>query len=219
MDICLSTIALAALSPLFCLVIPLLRLTGEYQVFYVQQRIGRGDKPFGLYKFATMLKDSPSIGAGELTLPHDPRVLPVGSFLRKTKINELPQLFNVIRGDMSLVGPRPQTPSYHEMYTVELKAKLKSIRPGLSGIGSIMFRDEEKIFSLQEDPSYFDEAVVAPYKSVIELWFVENAGVTMYVKVLLVTILVVVFPQINPQRFFPSLPPPPKLLESFLGRW
>ena len=220
MDIGLSTIALCALAPLFCLVIPLLRVTGENQIFYIQQRIGRGDKPFGLYKFATMVMDAPAIGTRELTLPNDPRVLPVGYYLRKTKINELPQLFNVLRGDMSLVGPRPQTRSYHDLYTKELRDRLNSIRPGLSGIGSIIFRDEETILSNRKDPRHFDETVMAPYKSALELWFVENAGVKMYFKVILATLLVVIFPRFNARRFFfATLPPPPRILESSLGRW
>ena len=88
-----------------------LRLTGEGEVFFLQERVGKDGKPFKLYKFATMLKNSPNMGTGTVTLKHDPRVLPVGRFLRKTKINELPQLLNILIGDMSVVGPRPQANS------------------------------------------------------------------------------------------------------------
>jgi lipopolysaccharide/colanic/teichoic acid biosynthesis glycosyltransferase len=89
----------------------LLKLTGEGEVFYIQPRTGKGGKPFGLIKLATMLKDSPNLPGGEVTLANDPRVLPLGRFLRKTKLNELPQLWNIFKGEMSFVGPRPLVPA------------------------------------------------------------------------------------------------------------
>ena len=108
-DIIVSSIALIVVSPLFIPIIILLRLTGEGKVFYIQQRIGKRGLPFGLYKFATMLENSPNMSGGDVTSGNDPRVLPMGKFLRKSKINELPQLLNIINGEMSLVGPRPMT--------------------------------------------------------------------------------------------------------------
>ena len=133
LDILLSGLALLVLSPLLVPVAIALRLTGEGEVFFIQQRVGRGGQPFGLYKFATMLKDSPNIGTGELTVHNDPRVLPVGRFLRKSKINELPQLINVLIGDMSIAGPRPQTPRCFAAFPPAMQDRIKQVRPGLSG--------------------------------------------------------------------------------------
>ena len=102
LDVVLSFLSLVVLAPLLLPVVVILRFTGEGEVFYIQERAGRWGNSFGLYKFATMLKNSPNIGAGELTVRGDPRVLPFGQFLRKTKLNELPQLWNVLKGEMSL---------------------------------------------------------------------------------------------------------------------
>ena len=107
-DILLAFMSLLILFPFFLIVIIILLLTGEGEVFYLQKRLGYLNKKFKIIKFATMIKDSPNIGTGSLTLRDDPRVLPFGKFLRKSKINELPQIFNVIIGNMSIVGPRPQ---------------------------------------------------------------------------------------------------------------
>ena len=108
-DIFFSALALVFLSPLLIPIALLLRFTGEGEVFFVQERVGLNQQTFGLLKFATMLKDSANIGSGTITVRNDPRVLPVGKVLRKTKINELPQLLNILRGDMSVIGPRPLT--------------------------------------------------------------------------------------------------------------
>ena len=109
-DILFSGIALLLLSPLLVPIVITLRLTGEGEVFFLQERIGKGGENFKLFKFATMLKNSPNIGTGTVTMRGDPRVLPVvGTFLRKTKINELPQLLNIFFGDMSIIGPMPLT--------------------------------------------------------------------------------------------------------------
>jgi Sugar transferases involved in lipopolysaccharide synthesis len=121
-DIILSVIALAILSPLLVPVAVVLRMTGEGEVFYVQQRVGRGGRSFGLFKFATMLKNSPNLGTGTVTVRDDPRVLPVGRFLRRTKINELPQLINILKGDMSIIGPRPQTRRCFDAFPAEAQA-------------------------------------------------------------------------------------------------
>ena len=107
-DLILSFIALFFLFPFFLIISIILLFTGEGEVFYLQERIGFKNKKFKIIKFATMIKDSPNIGTGSITLRDDPRVLPIGKILRKTKINELPQIFNVIIGNMSIVGPRPQ---------------------------------------------------------------------------------------------------------------
>ena len=111
LDVFLSGIAIILLGPILAPIACVLKITGEGEVFYKQARVGKGGSSFGLIKFATMLKDSPSIGTGEITIKNDPRVLPLGKFLRKSKINELPQLWNIFIGDMSIVGPRPMVPN------------------------------------------------------------------------------------------------------------
>ena len=143
-DIIFSGLALIVLSPLMLPLIFLLKITGEGEIFFLQSRVGHGGKHFQLYKFATMLKNSPNMGTGTVTVHNDPRILPIGGFLRKTKINELPQLLNVLRGDMSLIGPRPQTLRCFNAFPEFLQSTIVSVKPGLSGIGSLYFRDEEK---------------------------------------------------------------------------
>ena len=210
LDVVLSFLALAILAPFLLLVVVILRFTGEGEIFYIQQRVGRGGNSFGLYKFATMLKNSPNIGAGEITVRGDPRVLPFGQFLRKTKLNELPQLWNIFIGDMSVVGPRPMVLNTYAHYPEEARRKLNTISPGLTGIGSIVFRDEERYLADRDEPMEFYREHIIPYKSDLELWFVENNTLWLYIKIIFVTAWVVVFPSstIVDKAFdgFPSLP-------------
>ena len=194
LDVVLSFLALVVLAPFLLPVVVILRFTGEGEVFYIQERAGRGGNSFGLYKFATMLKNSPNIGAGEITVREDPRVLPFGKFLRKTKLNELPQLWNIFIGDMSVVGPRPMVLNTYAHYPEEARQKLNTIRPGLTGIGSIVFRDEERYLSDRDEPMEFYREHIIPYKSDLELWFVENNALWLYIKIIFVTAWVVVFP-------------------------
>src|SRR5690554_5258606 len=187
LDIVFSGLALLVLSPLLVPIAIALRLTGEGEVFFIQQRVGRGGKPFGLYKFATMLKDSPNLGTGTVTVKDDPRVLPMGRFLRRTKINELPQLLNIFRGDMSIVGPRPQTQRCFDAFPARSQAEIVKVRPGLSGIGSIVFRDEEELMHAAKDPERFYDDVIMPYKGQLEEWYVAHQGVGTYLKSILLT--------------------------------
>ena len=194
LDVALSFLALVVLAPFLIPVVVILRFTGEGEIFYIQERAGRGGNSFGLYKFATMLKNSPNIGAGEITVREDPRVLPFGKFLRKTKINELPQLWNIFIGDMSVVGPRPMVLNTYAHYPEEARQKLNTIRPGLTGIGSIVFRDEESYLANLDEPMEFYRDHIIPFKSDLELWFVENNTLWLYIKIIFVTAWVVVFP-------------------------
>ena len=218
LDILFSGIAIIALSPVLVPVIILLRLTGEGEVFFAQQRVGRNGELFSLLKFATMLKNSPNIGAGTVTLKDDPRVLPFGKILRKTKINELPQLINILIGDMSVVGPRPQTPRCFDVFPIESQNEIKKVRPGLSGLGPIVFRDEENILSQNEDSIDFYDTVIAPYKGEVESFYVKSQNIVTYFKIILATIWVVLFPNSKiVWRLFPKLPSPPKPLVSILN--
>ena len=213
LDIVLSFLALVVLTPFLLPIIIILRLTGEREVFYIQERVGREGNSFGLYKFATMLKNSPNIGAGEITVSGDPRVLPFGKFLRKTKLNELPQLWNIFIGDMSVVGPRPMVLNTYTYYPEAARHILNTVRPGLTGIGSIIFRDEEKHLVDRDKPMDFYREHIIPYKSDLELWFVENNTLTLYIKIIFVTAWVVVFPSSNlVNNSFKGIPPIPASL-------
>ena len=216
-DILFSTLALSLLIPLFIPVALILRLTGEGEVFFLQKRVGKVGNLFNLLKFATMLKDSPSIGSGTVTLKDDPRVLPFGKFLRKTKINELPQLINILFGDMSVVGPRPQTRRCFEVFPKDLQPIISSIRPGLSGLGPVVFRDEENILSENDSVDFYDE-VIAPYKGTVEAYYTDIFGIFSYFKIIFLTLWVVVFPKSGAVwKVFPKIPKPPEELESLLN--
>lgn len=213
LDVLLSGLAILASSPFLLLIAILLRLTGEGEIFYRQSRVGKGGRDFEVLKFATMLKDSPNIGAGTVTLKNDPRVLPVGRILRKTKLNELPQLFNVYFGEMSLIGPRPLTRDTFEAFPERLQPVVSSVRPGLSGIGSVIFRDEEDILKGSDDPKDFHRNVITPYKARLEAWFVSHRSTGLYLLLILLTIWVVWFPRSKAVwRLFPTLPEPPQEL-------
>ena len=194
-DLILSLIAILVLLPIFLPVIFILRITGEGEVFYKQLRIGRNNKTFYVLKFATMLKNSPNLGTGTITVKDDPRVLPFGKFLRKTKINELPQLFNIFWGQMSVIGPRPLTEETFEMYSKEGQLKIGTTRPGLSGLGSIFFRSEDLYLSKQKDSKAFYHENIAPYKESLEVWYIDNASYILYWKLIILTVFAVIFPK------------------------
>lgn len=217
-DILFSGLALLVLSPLLLPIALLLRLTGEGEVFFLQNRVGLNGKHFKLYKFATMLKNSPTIGTGTVTVRNDPRILPMGHFLRKTKINELPQLLNIFFGDMSVIGPRPQTQRCFDAFTAVSQAAIIQVRPGLSGIGSIMFRDEENMLHGEADSVRFYDEVIAPYKGALEEWYVVHQGLWAYFMLIGLTVWVVLLPQSGlVWRVFASLPQPPEALAEVLG--
>ncbi|GAB2609302.1 sugar transferase [Belliella aquatica] len=174
----------------------LLRFTGEGKIFYVQQRIGKGGKQFGLLKFATMLENSQSLPGGDVTMGNDPRVLPVGKFLRKTKINELPQLLNIFKGDISVVGPRPLTPKTFAFYPKHIQEEIKHLKPGLTGIGSIVFRDEESILASSPKPHLqCYEEDIAPYKGSLEVWYKNNQSFFLDLQLTFLTIWVILSPE------------------------
>ena len=213
LDVILSGVTLVCLLPLFLPVMLVLRITGEGEVFYRQTRVGREGKNFSLLKFATMLKNSPNIGTGEITVRNDPRILPLGGFLRKSKLNELPQLWNVLVGDMSIVGPRPMVPDTFSRYPETAQSIIQSINPGLTGVGSIVFRDEERFLDGLENPVAFYREVIIPHKSNLELWYVAHQSLGLYLRVIFATAWIIIFPKSNlAQSIFPGLPvAPPEL--------
>jgi len=210
LDILLSVFTLLFLLPLFIPIVLILLLTGEGKVFYLQNRVGYKNKKFKIIKFATMLSNSPDIGSGSLTLKNDPRVLPFGSFLRKTKINELPQILNIIIGDLSIVGPRPQMQVDFEKYSDDVQKKIYNDRPGLTGIGSIIFRDEESLISAaseNEDPHDFYKRVIAPYKGELEMWYQSHRSLFLDFQLIFITAWVIIAPQTRLyEKWFKDLP-------------
>jgi lipopolysaccharide/colanic/teichoic acid biosynthesis glycosyltransferase len=213
-DFILALLALCFLSPVLIPVIIGLLLTGEHYVFYLQERIGLKNKPFYIWKFATMLKNSPNMSGGLHTTRKDPRILPLGGFLRKTKINELPQLINILKGDMSIIGPRPLVDKTFAPYPKHVKQNIYNIKPGLTGIGSIVFRDEERLLSeTSMPPAEFYAKYISPYKGDLELWYQNHLSFYTDFMLVFLTAWIIVFPKSElPFKVFKDLPEKPKEL-------
>ena len=213
-DLTISIITIIILSPIFLIIIITLLLTGENKVFYLQERYGLMNKKFKIIKFVTMVKNSPNIGTGSITLRNDPRVLPIGKFLRKTKINELPQLFNVILGEMSIVGPRPQMEEDFNKFPKKIKNQVYLSKPGITGVGSIIFRDEEKwISSYVGDKHKFYKNKIAPYKCELEVWYLKNKSIVNDFKIMFLTVLVIIRPNSDLiYKVFSKIPEKPTYL-------
>ena len=139
-----------------------------------------------------MLKNSPTTGSGELTLPGDDRVLPIGRVLRRSKINELPQLFNVFLGHMSLIGPRPLSKDDFDFYTEDTKKIISTVKPGLSGLGSIFFSNEESHISNFEEAKIIYEKNISKKKAMLEKWYVNNKSLFLYFLLIFLTLLVLI---------------------------
>jgi lipopolysaccharide/colanic/teichoic acid biosynthesis glycosyltransferase len=195
-DLISSLAALLLVSPLFIIVIPILKFTGEGWVFFIQERVGLNNKHFGLIKFSTMLRDSPKTGT--ITAKNDPRILPVGRYLRITKINELPQIINVIKGDMSIVGPRPLTDEGFQYYPEDIKEVILKMKPGLTGMGSIILRNEEDILyeSKKEKMRCYAEDVI-PLKGTLEKWYFEHRSFWLDLKIVAATAVLILLPRTN----------------------
>jgi lipopolysaccharide/colanic/teichoic acid biosynthesis glycosyltransferase len=198
----ISALAIVFLSPILLTIVLILSVTGEREVFYRQQRVGINQISFDLLKFATMLKNSENIGAGTVTLKNDFRVLPLGKFLRKTKLNELPQLFNVALGHMSIIGPRPLHKKQFSFYNENQKQIISSVLPGLSGMGSVVFRDEEKYFQDSNDPDEAYKTHITPVKAKLEIWYVNNNSIYLYFKLIALTVISVLIPSTDAAGFF-----------------
>jgi len=216
-DVIFSGIALVLLAPLLLPLMFILRVTGEGEIFFPQNRVGLGGKHFKLYKFATMLKDSPNMDMGTVTVKNDPRILPMGGLLRKTKINELPQLINIFNGDMSVIGPRPQTQRCFDAFPLSSQNEIIKVRPGLSGIGSIIFRNEEDMMHANNDPDKFYDEIVMPYKGSLEDWYVSHKSIGSYFSLISLTIWAVL--GLNSGlvwKLFKDLPLPPEQLSKWV---
>lgn len=212
-DIILSTTAILILSPLIIPIIIILRLTGEGYVFYKQERIGLNEESFNLLKFATMFKDSPNMEGGNITRKDDPRIFPFGQFLRKYKINELPQIINVFAGDMSIIGRRPTVKEHYDFYKPEVKNIISKFKPGLSGVSSIVFRNEEQYFigSSPEENEEIYRGEIAHFKGKLEIWYSESQTLLVDFLLIIITIISIIKPSSNFHNYlFKNLPKHPR---------
>lgn len=214
-DIGISLVAIIVVFPFMLPIVIGLLLTGEHYVFYSQQRIGRNNQPFKILKFATMLKASPGLGSGSITLKDDWRVTPMGKYLRGSKLNEIPQLINILKGDMSFVGPRPLMQVDLDKFPEDIKATFYHCKPGLTGIASIVFRDEERLFSESGmDPHVFDKQFIAPYKGALELWYQQNISCYTDFMLIFITAWAIFLPTSDLiYKMFKDLPVKPKELQ------
>lgn len=195
----------------------LLRLTGEGEIFYRQTRMGKDKHTFGILKFATMLKDSLIIGSKTVTTRNDPRITPIGKWLRMTKINELPQLWNVLVGDMSFVGPRPLLISSFKKYSTDVQSVISQVKPGITGLGSIVFRDEEKLVSevknLGGEPLGYYRFYIYPYKGALETYYAQHRSLFLDLAILLLTAWKIIFKHSQlEQKLLNGIPPKPASL-------
>jgi lipopolysaccharide/colanic/teichoic acid biosynthesis glycosyltransferase len=213
-----SIVGLLICGPLLLPLMVILKLTGEHYIFYLQARIGKNGRIFNVIKFATMLKDSPNLTGGFITQKDDPRVLPLGKFLRTSKINELPQLFNILIGQMSFVGPRPLVERHLNLYSPEAKAVVLSQRPGLTGIASLVFRNEEEILNkMAGDRKVNHDMIIAPYKGQLEQWYAEHKSISLYLFLIFQTFFSVFVPSSKAyEKFLKALPPVPKEISKFM---
>ena len=173
-DIVMAGLGLFLLSPLFLVVAGWIRLDSPGEIFFRQERVGRGGVPFRIHKFRTMRSDAPERGPA-ITVGADARITRAGAFLRRSKLDELPQLIDVLRGDMSLVGPRPEVPRYVATYPPALRDKILSVRPGITDLASIEYRDESSLLAKAADPEREYREVVLPAKLRIAAEYVEHA--------------------------------------------
>lgn len=218
LDIIFSLSALIIFSPIFIFIIIILKFTGEGEIWYFQKRVGKCQEQFDLIKFVTMVKNSENMGTGTVTLKNDSRILPFGKFLRRTKINELPQLINILKGDMSIIGPRPQDKRCFDAFPKSKWEIICSVRPGLSGIGSIVFRNEEEMLADPCNSEKIYDDVIMPYKAELEEWYTHNNSLLNYFKLIILTVIVVLLPRGDKyvNIFFGKLPIPKEEMNSLL---
>ncbi|MFA5973297.1 MAG: sugar transferase [Lentimicrobiaceae bacterium] len=211
LDLFIATMAFLILLPVNIPIVIILLLTGEHYIFYQQKRVGYKNIRFQIWKYATMLKISPTLGTGSLTVKNDPRVFPFGRFLRKTKINELPQLINIFQGNMSIVGPRPQMEVDFYKFPEYIQNVIYNSKPGITGIGSIVFRDEEELLTRAGgDPHEFYKIHLAPYKGELEVWYSKNVSFLTDLKIIFLTAWVIISPKSELTfKLFDDLPEKP----------
>ena len=189
-DLTFSLIGLIVCLPLLIFITILIKLDSKGSVFFIQKRVGKNFKLFNLYKFRTMVADASQRGL-QITADGDPRITRVGRFLRKTKIDELPQIINVLKGDMSFVGPRPEVPKYVEMFRDDYKNILK-VKPGITDYAAIEFRNEENVLKKFENPEEGYIKEVLPLKIKLYKKYIEDKSIFSDVKLIVLTLMKIV---------------------------
>jgi lipopolysaccharide/colanic/teichoic acid biosynthesis glycosyltransferase len=190
-DWVLSSIGLLLLCPVLCLIALAIKLDSPGEVFFRQERVGRFGKPFRIHKFRTMRQAASGQGL-QITVGADQRITRVGQFLRRTKLDELAQLIDVWQGSMSLVGPRPEVPRYVAQYPAELREKLLSVRPGITDVASIEYRDESTVLAQAVDPEHAYVHEVLPRKLALSAQYVDEASLWTDVRLIARTLMIVV---------------------------
>jgi lipopolysaccharide/colanic/teichoic acid biosynthesis glycosyltransferase len=193
-DIVIAAIGIVVLAPVFVAVAITIRLEDGGPVFYRQVRIGRAGKPFEIDKFRSMTPAPKGVGSS-LTIAGDPRVTRVGAFLRRAKLDELPQLFNVLQGEMSLVGPRPEAPDLMLHYTRSQRAVMVSVRPGMTDYASVLLRDESELLARAPDPARFYRERIMPLKCELCAHYLGDLGPLTDMRIVLATIWSIIFPR------------------------
>ena len=189
-DLLCSGLGVVLLSPFFLIIAIWIKFDSAGPILFVQKRVGRNGKPFGVYKFRTMIVDAESKGL-KITIGNDPRITSSGHFLRRTKLDELAQLFNVLGGSMSLVGPRPEVREYIDAYPEDIKKIVLSVKPGITDYASIEFKDENKLLEKSIDPNrtYIEE--ILPVKQEYYLKYIEDKSFFLDIKIILKTIFLI----------------------------
>jgi lipopolysaccharide/colanic/teichoic acid biosynthesis glycosyltransferase len=208
-DLLCSLLALGCLLPIMALIAGVVRRDGG-PVFFRQVRIGQNGRPFRLIKFRTMVLNAEAMGA-QVTAGRDPRITRVGAILRKTKLDELPQLFNILRGEMSIVGPRPEVPRYVQIWGEENRQMILRLKPGLTDFAAILFRNEEAILADSDDPEKTYIYEIMPQKLALYRQYAKLQRIGLDFRLILSTLLILFgvtpdsfFPEISRLRFQPS---------------
>ena len=204
-DILASLTGLVLLSPVLAVAAILIKLTGRGPAIFRQERVGRHFRPFRIYKFRTMVVGAHEMGPG-ITAAGDPRVTAIGRILRKTKIDELPQLYNVLRGEMSLVGPRPELPKYVNLFRAEYEEVL-AVRPGITDPASIAYRDESPLLAKTRDPEDQYLHVILPEKLRLAKEYVHRSSFLYDLRLILTTLASIAYPGKSLDRLFNSMSP------------
>ena len=186
-DLICSTLGLIVLSPVLIVIVIKIKLGSDGPVFFKQIRVGENNREFEILKFRTMVVDAEKLGR-QITVGNDSRITKIGAFLRKYKLDELPQLINVFKGDMSLVGPRPEVPRYVKLYNEEQKKVLK-VKPGITDLASIRYRDENELLGKAENPDEFYINTIMPDKLALNLEYINKNNVFIDIYIILKTII------------------------------
>lgn len=185
-DFIVSLIGFIILIPVFLIVSILIKLDSRGPILFKQKRVGRYGKVFNILKYRTMVIDAEKYGK-QITVGNDSRITKIGAFLRKSKLDELPQLINVIKGDMSLVGPRPEVPKYVALYD-ENQKRILNVRPGITDYASIEYRDENSILGKVENPEEYYINNIMPHKIKLNMRYIENNNIFIDIGIIFKTI-------------------------------